>query len=154
VYLVEHRDIIENALLMFQKEFADRLLAAPGKKSYGRMTVLISYCGTVQTIAQIPAAAFYPKPKVDSTVIQIRFFDPPPIQASDEQFFFRVVRAAFGKRRKMLKNALKSSDLKPDDVSLSKAFELSAIAPSRRAETLSIEEFVRLSEHLKSTLTH
>jgi 16S rRNA (adenine1518-N6/adenine1519-N6)-dimethyltransferase len=150
VHIAENRHVIENALLMFQKELADRLLAVPGTKNYGRLSVLMSYCGKVRKAIEVPHTSFYPIPKVDSTVLHIHFYHPPSIQSKDERFLFRVIRAAFGKRRKMLKNALQSSDLSLDSLSLKRAFERTSIVSSRRAETLSIEEFVRLSDCLKT----
>ena len=148
VYLVKNRHLIDRALLMFQRELADRIMAFPGNKSYGRLSVLIAYCAQVKSLLQIPASAFFPKPNVDSTLVEIRFFRSPPVVAKDETFLFRVVRAAFGKRRKTLKNALKASDLHIGEDALLQSFELVAINPMRRAETLSVEEFVRLSDQL------
>jgi 16S rRNA (adenine1518-N6/adenine1519-N6)-dimethyltransferase len=149
-YLVERRRMFSCAVLMFQKELAERLLAKPGSKSYGRLSVLVSYCASVRQLLQVKASAFYPRPKVDSTVVAIVFHDPPPIRARDEEFLFQVVRAAFGKRRKTLKNALAAGDLGVDTAHLSRAFSLADIDPQRRAETLSVEDFVRLSDILKS----
>jgi 16S rRNA (adenine1518-N6/adenine1519-N6)-dimethyltransferase len=150
VYLVDNRRLIKSALLMFQKELADRLQAAPGSKSYGRLSVLLSYCADVQTIAQVPAAAFHPRPKVDSTVIEILFRDIPLFEPADERFLFLVVKAAFGKRRKMLKNALKAGELNLSDSTVSWALEKAGIHPGRRAETLSVKEFVRLADYFRA----
>jgi 16S rRNA (adenine1518-N6/adenine1519-N6)-dimethyltransferase len=152
-YLVDQRRMFSCAVLMFQKELAERLLAKPGSKSYGRLSVLVSYCASVRPLLQVKASAFYPRPKVDSTVVAITFHDPPPIRIRDEEFLFQVVRAAFGKRRKTLKNALAAGDLGVDTALLSRAFSLADIDPQRRAETLSVEEFVRLSDILKSNDT-
>ncbi len=149
VLLINLRESIESAVLMFQKEVAERLLANPGTKSYGRLSVLTKYCASVHSIAHVTSSSFHPRPKVDSTVVGITFFASLPFPATDERFLFEIVRAAFGKRRKMLKNALMKSDLGFEDRHLSSGFERADIDPQRRAETLSVEEFVRLSNVLK-----
>lgn len=149
LYLVGRRGLVRSATLMFQKEVADRLVAKPGTKAYGRLSVLIQYCAHIDPVVHVPATCFYPKPRVDSTVVNIAFFQSPPFPATDESFFFRMVRAAFSKRRKMLKNALLNSDLDRTGRLILSAFEKAGIDPKRRAETLSVEEFVRLSNHLE-----
>jgi 16S rRNA (adenine1518-N6/adenine1519-N6)-dimethyltransferase len=148
--LITLRPSVDCAVLMFQKEVAERLAAKAGNKTYGRLSVLVQYCAAVSPVAYVRSAAFYPKPKVDSAVVNITFFDKPPFPAIDEPFFFQMVRAAFGKRRKMLKNALLGSDLGMEGQTLLAAFDEANIAPQRRAETLSVEEFVRLSNALKN----
>ena len=146
--LFRFRRSIDSAVLMFQKELAERLVAKPGTKTYGRLSVLIQYCASVRSIAQVAATAFHPKPKVDSTVVHITFFDAPPFPVKDEAFLFGLVAAAFGQRRKMLKNALLNSNLGLTAPQLSSAFTETQIDPQRRAETLSVQEFVQLSNAL------
>jgi 16S rRNA (adenine1518-N6/adenine1519-N6)-dimethyltransferase len=148
--LIALRPLVDCAVLMFQKEVAERLAAPPGNKTYGRLSVLVQYCAAVSSVTRVAAGAFYPKPKVDSTVVKITFFDTPPFPALDEPFFFQVIRAAFGKRRKMLKNALLGSDIGVEEQTLQAAFKKSDIAPQRRAETLSVQDFVKLSNALRS----
>ena len=150
--LITLRPSVDCAVLMFQKEVAERLVANPGNKTYGRLSVYIQYCAAVTPLIDVASTAFFPKPKVDSAVINITFFDRPPFPAADEPFFFQMVRAAFGKRRKMLKNALLSSDLGVEGEALVKAFEVANIDPKRRAETLSIAEFVSLANALKNQM--
>ncbi|MBW2108923.1 MAG: ribosomal RNA small subunit methyltransferase A [Deltaproteobacteria bacterium] len=152
LYLVERRSVVRSALLMFQKEVAERLLAGPGSKAYGRLTVLVQYSGAVEHITEVPAGAFWPRPQVDSTVVVIRFFDPPPYPAGDEGFFSRLVRAAFGKRRKMLKNALLKSDLRVEPSQILCACQQAGIDPKTRAETLGVKDLVRLSDALRESL--
>lgn len=151
-YLVERRSAVRSALLMFQKEVAERLLATPGTKAYGRLSVLVQYSGAVERVSEVPAGAFWPRPQVDSTVVVIRFFDTPPYPAGDEAFFFRLVRAAFGKRRKMLKNALLKSDLGVDASRILSACRQTGVDPQTRAETLSVKDLVRLSDALHESL--
>jgi 16S rRNA (adenine1518-N6/adenine1519-N6)-dimethyltransferase len=111
--------------------------------------VLIQYCAKIYPVVSVAASVFFPKPKVDSQVIGIEFHDPISFQANDERFLFQVVKAAFGKRRKTLRNALLGSTLGLDDESISAALELAEIDPQRRAETLSVKEFVNLSNTLE-----
>ncbi len=147
IQLIHNRDCISRAVLMFQKELAERIIAGPGSKDYGRITVMLQYCAEVRHVASIASHMFFPKPKVDSAVVEI-CFKTPTYPADDEIFFSRVVQAAFGKRRKTLKNALSSSGLDITPHVAEDALNKVSIEPSRRAETLSIAEFVSLSNCL------
>lgn len=155
VKLINDRKYISRAYLMFQKEFAVRIAAGPGGKDYGRISVMLGYCADVKSIAQIKSHLFTPKPKVDSEVLEIKFKNEISYPAKDELLFFNVIKAGFGKRRKTIKNALSQSQLDIDASTAQSILEKSGIAPSRRAETLSIEEFVTLSnelfDHLRNT---
>jgi 16S rRNA (adenine1518-N6/adenine1519-N6)-dimethyltransferase len=148
VRLVSFRKMVSRAVLMFQKEMAQRITASPGCKEYGRLTVMLKYCSDIKKIADINASSFYPKPKVDSEVLEIRFKRKPEYLADDETFLYRVVKAAFGNRRKTLKNALFASNLGIEANHAKVVLERSEIDPMRRAETLDIEEFVRLSNNI------
>jgi len=150
IQLIRFRRVIGTAFLMFQKEVAERLVAGPGTKRYGRLSVLIQYCANVKPLVSVAASAFFPKPKVDSQVLHIEFLHPVPFHASNEQLLFQVVGAAFGKRRKTLKNALSSSNLGVGDEGVLAALQLAGIDPQRRAETLSVQEFVALSNLFES----
>ncbi|UCD32809.1 MAG: ribosomal RNA small subunit methyltransferase A [Desulfobacterales bacterium] len=152
VRLVSFRKMVSRAVLMFQKEMAQRITANPGCKSYGRITVMLKYCSGIKKIADINASSFYPKPKVDSEVLEIKFKRDPEYAADDETFLFKVVKAAFGNRRKTLKNALFASNLGIEANDARVVLERSEIDPMRRAETLNIEEFVRLSNNIAQFL--
>ena len=145
IRLIRFREVVETAFLMFQKEVADRLTAKPGNKSYGRLSVSIQYCAKIYPVVSVTASAFFPRPKVDSQVLGIEFQHPVLFEATDEPLFFQVVKAAFSKRRKMLRNALLGSHLEFGDESVSELLELAGINPQRRAETLVVKEFVTLS---------
>jgi 16S rRNA (adenine1518-N6/adenine1519-N6)-dimethyltransferase len=145
VKLIHARQYVDRAVLMLQKEMAQRICAGPGSKTYGRLSVMLQYCATARELMQVKAAQFFPAPKVDSTVIGIRFSAPPPFPAIDEALLFRVIKAAFGKRRKTLRNALSQSDLQLDPATCETLLTQAGIDPTRRAETLSVAEFVRLS---------
>lgn len=145
VQLIHARSRVDRAVLMLQKEMAQRICAGPGSKDYGRLSVMLGYCGQPQVLMQVRASLFFPAPKVDSTVVGIRFSSTPPCPADDDTFLFRVIKAAFGKRRKTLRNALSQSDLGLSPQSCERLLCQARIDAMRRAETLSVAEFVRLS---------
>ncbi len=148
VRLIQARRSIHRATLMFQKELADRLLASPGTKAYGRLTVMLAYCADIQRLMNVSADSFFPRPKVDSTVLGIRFKSTLDAAPQDEAFFHHVIKAAFSKRRKTLKNALAGSHLELSPQAATDALVDAGIDPVRRAETLTVDEFVRLSNRL------
>lgn len=148
IKLMNSRRAVDRAILMFQRELAERLTAQVGNKDYGRITVMLQYCSRIRPVADVPAGVFHPRPRVDSKVVEVSFYEIPRFAARDEAFLFRVIKAAFGKRRKTLKNALTKSQLSIDTQAVIKALNASGIDPVRRAETLSVQEFVTLSHHL------
>lgn len=148
VKLIRERRLVDRAVLMFQKELAERLCAGPGTKAYGRLSVILQYCADLTPLFDVRATQFHPRPKVDSAVLEIRF--KPCIQrpVEDEQLLTRVVQAAFGQRRKTLRNALSAGLLPLDAAAAVAVLEASSIDPRRRAETLSVDEFVTLSNQV------
>ena len=148
IWLVRSRQCVDKAVFMFQKELAERIVAPPGAKDYGRLSAVIQYCAEIRTIARIGSGQFFPKPAVDSEVIEIDFSGKPDHPARDEAFLFDVIKAAFGKRRKNLKNSLTSSQLGIEQDQMLIALDKASIDYHRRAETLTILEFVTLSNHL------
>jgi len=148
VQLAMNRGYLSSAALMFQKELAQRIMASPGSKAYGRLAVMASYCAQARVIAEIPAARFYPKPKVDSLVLGFSFGQQTENLAIDENFLYKTVKASFSRRRKTLKNALSGPILKLDAATAKNQLLAAGIDPGRRAETLAIEEFVKLSNLL------
>lgn len=152
IQVIMARRAVRRCILMFQKEMARRITSPPGNRDYGRLSVLLQYCARIRRIADVKASLFYPKPKVDSEVLGIDFPDSPMFRVDDEIFFFKVVKAAFSKRRKTLKNSLVGSELALDAKFVERILKDAAIDPLRRAETLSVEEFVRLSNALYAKL--
>lgn len=131
-------------VFMVQKEVAGRLAAKVGTKDYGILTVAVNYYCDVEYLFTVSNEVFFPKPKVDSAVIRMIPHSKPPVDLIDEKVFFEVIKAGFGQRRKMLGNALKQiRDLNSEEVK--SALSDSGIQASRRAETLDISEFARLS---------
>jgi 16S rRNA (adenine1518-N6/adenine1519-N6)-dimethyltransferase len=153
IKLIESRWVIDRAILMFQKELAQRITAQPGGKDYGRITAMLRYCADVRVLANIKAAVFYPPPKVDSTVIEIRFNSTATMYGPhNEALLFAVIKAAFGNRRKTLKNALTASRLGIDSQTALEALKSAGIDPARRAETLNPAEFVALEVGLREAM--
>ena len=152
VSLIEQRASVVRAIMMFQKEMAERLVAPPGGKTYGRLTAMLGYCARVKTLKDYPARHFFPRPKIDSSVVEIRFRNAPVVAAVDETFLFQTIKAAFAQRRKTLKNALAGSFLKPTPAAVQSALAAAGIDPRRRAETLEAVEFVHLSNALFNAL--
>jgi 16S rRNA (adenine1518-N6/adenine1519-N6)-dimethyltransferase len=150
VQLIKSREALTRAVFMIQKELAQRITAQPGCKDYGRLSVMLGYCANIKKIAEVKAAVFFPKPKVDSEVLELRFKKRLKHPVKNEDHFFRVIKAAFGNRRKILKNALGASELNIDAGTAQNILERSGIDPVRRAETLTVKEFVTLSNNLGS----
>jgi 16S rRNA (adenine1518-N6/adenine1519-N6)-dimethyltransferase len=148
VQLIRSREGISRAVLMFQKELAQRITAETGCKDYGRLTVMLRYCSDIKKLVDAKASLFFPKPKVDSQILELKFKKEIDHKAADEPFLFKVIKAGFGNRRKTLKNALAASELNVDPDTAKGVLEKSGIDPIRRAETLTVEEFVKLSNNL------
>lgn len=148
VYLINCRKVVRKAVLMLQKELMERIVSPPGSRTYGRLSVMLQYCADLSPLADVPSQCFFPQPKVDSKVLAIRFREPEAALAQDESHLFQVIKAAFGQRRKTLKNALSGSELQYSATRIVTALQGAKIDPSRRAETLSVAEFVRLSNVL------
>ena len=133
---------------MIQKEVAERMNASPGGKDYGSLSLLVQYYCRTEIIRKVSPVSFIPRPKVDSIVIKLEKLDSPRVEVEDEKLFFSIIRDAFNMRRKTLSNALKNVGLSKEN--LNKAFEEAGIDPRRRGETLSIEEFAKLSDKIKA----
>ena len=145
--LIDHHKQIHSCVLMMQKEVAERIVAEPGGKDYGALTIGVAYRTDATLIATLSPENFYPAPKVDSALLKLTMRENPKVRVENEEFFFKVVRTAFRTRRKMLKNTLVRSRLASATV-LETAFEELGIAPERRAETLDITEFAALANFL------
>lgn len=149
IQLIDHRQFIRKAILMFQKELAQRLVCGPNSKQYGRITVMLNYCAVVQRIVTVPPQCFFPRPKIDSQVLSITFSPKKNGPAAYERQLFKVIKAAFSKRRKTLQNALAQSDLAIDTKTAETILISSGIDPTRRAETVTVDEFIELTRELR-----
>ena len=145
--LLEEKLPIKNIVVMVQKEVAERMSAKPSTKDYGAITVLCQYYTEPSIVANVPASLFVPPPKVDSAVLKLKVLDKPSVEVKDEGVFFRVVKAAFSQRRKTLLNCLSANFPIPKD-EISTLLESIGVAPSRRGETLSLEEFANIADTL------
>lgn len=149
--LLENKEFITLCVLMFQKEVALRICAVPGNKDWSPLSIAVQLYSDVKILFHLEPSSFFPPPQVDSSVIQMVFLSEPRVRVPDEKLFFWVVRSAFGQRRKMLMNSLTANlDLpkKGIEVILNKI----DIDPRRRAETLSLNEFARLSSAMREML--
>jgi len=145
--VIDVRDVVRFAVFMIQKEMADRIVAKPGTKDYGALGVMVrTYCD-VTTVIKVGAGSFVPAPKIDSTVIKMVPLAnaEPRVRISDHAHYSKVVHAAFGQRRKTLRNALRAHWA---DEAVDAALAASKLDGSRRGETLDIVEFGRLAEAL------
>lgn len=136
----------ERIILMIQQEVADRLLASPGNKDYGSLSVVAQYAAEVSRVIRVPRTAFAPRPQVDSMVVMLKPRAEAPVDVPNPSLFFRVVRGSFGQRRKTLLNALKGAGFPAE--TLKAAFDRMGLDSNRRGETLSLEEFAALARAL------
>lgn len=139
----------DSITIMLQKEVADRICAGPGSKTYGAISVAVQYYCTVHAVAAVSKEVFFPKPKVDSAVIRLDIRRKKPVELCSEAVFFSVIKAGFGQRRKTLLNALTGVCGKTKE-EISLVLGAVGIESSRRAETLSIEEFASLANEVCS----
>lgn len=147
VKLLTEEYAFKSITIMIQKEVAERIDAAPGGKDYGALSLLVQYYCDTKIIRKVLPECFIPQPKVDSMVITLTKLPSPRVNIADKKLFFDIIRDAFNMRRKTLSNAVKSGKLSKEK--LMKAFEMAAIDPIRRGETLSIQEFAALSDKIK-----
>ncbi len=143
--LILYRAYIKSAILMFQHEFALRLIAPPGQRKCSALTIVSQYYAEISPIIKIKRDAFYPIPKVDSMVLKMDFERPYKFQAKDEMIFRKIVKSAFLFRRKTILNSLEKATVSLSREEIAKALEECNIEPKKRAETLSIYDFIRLS---------
>ncbi len=136
-----------NVTVMVQKEVAARLCAAPGSPDYGAITVFCAYYGKAERIARVPAGCFVPAPKVDSAVVRFDMYAEPPVPGDPEKIF-RVVKAAFGQRRKTLVNALSSGLAGTPREEINEALAACGVDPDVRGETLPLERFAEIAKKL------
>ena len=147
-HLLAQGDAVETMVLMFQKEVAERIASPPNHKAYGTLSVHTQLWMTVEPLLSAPPTAFYPVPKVDSRVIRLVRRAHPLAPVGDVILFRKVVKAAFGQRRKTLRNALKTLAQQPDTWLL-----CADIDPGRRGESLSVVEFARLTQAFPGATT-
>ncbi|RMF48004.1 MAG: 16S rRNA (adenine(1518)-N(6)/adenine(1519)-N(6))-dimethyltransferase RsmA [Deltaproteobacteria bacterium] len=141
--IIENRRLFSRLVLMFQKEVGDRLLAVPGTRDYGILSVCAQLWFDIRRVCHVPPQAFRPAPKVDSVVLLFEPLSEPRVQVADAALFDRLVRGAFRQRRKTLRNSLQGAGFSTERIDA--ALRLADIEPSRRGETLGLEDFARLT---------
>lgn len=148
--LLEENLPIKSFTVMLQKEVAARMCAKPGTKEYGSLSIAVQYYTDAEVAMIVPKTVFVPQPNVDSAVIRLERKEKPAVDVMDEKFFFEVTRASFAQRRKTIQNnlttQLPNGKQKKDEITA--ALNECGIDPTRRGETLSIEEFGSLSNAL------
>ena len=137
--LLEKHLPITDIVVMVQKEVAERMAAQPGGKTYGALSVAVQYYTVPEIALYVPPRSFMPPPEVDSVVVNCKGRQTLAVELIDEKMFFRVVKAAFGQRRKTLNNALKSMGV--DKNIIVEVLDKAGIEATRRGETLTMEEF-------------
>jgi 16S rRNA (adenine1518-N6/adenine1519-N6)-dimethyltransferase len=137
-HLLDQREAVKRAVLLLQREVAERVAAPPGGRDYGLLSVLAQHLADARIGLEVPRHAFTPPPEVESSALVLEMLDSPRAPVRDEQRFRALVKAAFGMRRKTLWNALKPLE------GAREALQKSGIDPQRRAETLSVEEFAAI----------
>ncbi len=140
-HLADHADRIRDIHVMLQKEVVDRMVAAPADSNFGRLSVMLQYRFEMEKLLAVPSSAFTPAPKVESAVVRLTPWRPLPCVARDQALFAHVVAAAFSQRRKTLRNSLRNL-VAPTD------FDALKIAPTARAQELSVAQFVALADRV------
>ncbi len=140
-HLLENSACIEDMHFMLQKEVVDRICASPGNKRYGRLSIMMQYFCTAEHLFDVSPESFTPMPKVTSAIIKLTPHLKPPVEVRDINRFRKVVTQAFSQRRKTLRNSLKTLLNEAGLITL-------GIDPNARAETISLQDFARLSNIL------
>ncbi|EMC06744.1 16S rRNA (adenine(1518)-N(6)/adenine(1519)-N(6))-dimethyltransferase RsmA [Streptococcus mutans] len=151
MHLIESKIPFAEFVVMMQKEVADRISAQPNTKAYGSLSIAVQYYMTAKVAFIVPRTVFVPAPNVDSAILKMTRREQPLVQVQDEDFFFRVSKAAFVHRRKTLWNNLISHFGKSEEVKvkLEQALEAADLKPSIRGEALTITDFARLADALR-----
>ncbi len=147
--LIRLKQCFSDLLVMVQREVAQRLVAQPGTKGYSALTLRCRYDAQVSVVRWVPRTAFYPRPAVDSALIRLDLLAQPRVHVRHPHLLFRTVRAAFGHRRKTLRNALVASGLFSNAAAVERALVEAGIDPTRRGETLDLLEFAKLADHVE-----
>lgn len=151
--LFESHVPLKSITVMVQKEVADRMQVGPGTKDYGALSLAVQYYASPYIVANVPPNCFMPRPKVGSAVIRLERYENPPVQVGDEKLMFKIIRASFNQRRKTLANGLRNSpELDFTKEQIEQAIEKMGKGTSVRGETLSLEEFAKLSNLLGADL--
>lgn len=150
--LLEMKLPIERLVVMVQREVAERMVAQPGTKAYGALSVAVQYYTEPSIVMDVPPRAFMPAPEVTSAVICCRLREQPPVEVADEKLFFRVVKAAFAQRRKTFSNTMKTTGL--DKETIASVLAKANIDGARRGETFSLQELADVANAWYALIQH
>jgi 16S rRNA (adenine1518-N6/adenine1519-N6)-dimethyltransferase len=151
MYFLESGCPIDTLVFTMQEEVARRIVSPPGSKEYGILSVIAQFYAKPSLVQQIKRAAFFPVPQVDSAVVRFDLYGAPPVAVNDRKFFISVVKASFSQRRKTIRNnLLRLAHIDGDAVKAADLLAACRIDPSRRAETLSLEEFASIANWLSA----
>lgn len=147
LYIVKNKRYVERALVTVQWEYAERMLASPGSRLYGSMTVLVQFHCEIAQVMTVSPSCFYPEPDVGSMVLQLRPRQKPAVQVKHEPTFELLVRAAFSHRRKTLSNSI-AEGLGRSRTDITQLLRSAGVEGRRRAEQLGLEELGRIADVL------
>jgi len=148
--LIEHREKIESIFITVQKEVAERIIAGPGSKNYGILSLSIQYYSNPKILLSLPKSAFFPRPDVDSVFMSLEMLKKPKVDVKNEETFFKIIKASFGKRRKTLLNSLSTvKELGIKKEALKEALLSLGFDEKIRGEALSLNDFAKLTSYLK-----
>jgi len=148
--LLEEGFALETMVVMVQKEVALRMVAAPGTKDYGALSIAVQYYTIPEIVTYVPGGSFMPPPAVESAVIKLSLRQVPPVELVSTETFFRIIKGAFGQRRKTVLNALSNANLGLDKDEISDLLLKAGVAPVARGETLSIQDFATLANLIEN----
>jgi len=146
--ILDYRQVIQDVVIMVQKEYAQRLLAKKGNKEYGIPTVLLGLFFNIRRLFDIPSSCFKPRPKVDSTLLRLTPIDNPMTDRIDLEWLIAAVKGAFAHRRKIIKNSM---ELELPQMDVFTILEKSGVDPDSRAEDIEPEQYVRIAENLENS---
>jgi 16S rRNA (adenine1518-N6/adenine1519-N6)-dimethyltransferase len=149
--ILEDRVKVESITVMIQKEVAERFQSPPGNKQYGAISAVIQYYAKPVIKFIVPKTVFIPQPKVDSAVIVMNIYDKPPVDVKNEKLFFRLIKGAFGQRRKTIINSVSGTIAEIDKIELKEILEELGYNPNLRGETLGIQDFALISNSLSKS---
>lgn len=153
--LMDLNDLLQTAVIMVQKEVAERMVAQPGEKNYGVLSIISRYYSDIQKIHLVRPGVFFPKPQVDSMILKLTFLKTPPVIAVNEKLLFELIHAVFQHRRKNIFNALKifyEGRIDKDD--LEKMLRKMGINLDSRGESFHLKDFARLSDEMDKILVN
>src|SRR5699024_4699069 len=150
--LLQEKLPLSSITVMIQKEVADRMAAAPNSKAYGSLSLAVQYYTEAEVVMTVPKSVFMPQPNVDSSILKLTLREKPPVEVEDEDYFFSLIQASFGQRRKTLRNNLiRFFKERYDKGTVSSSLEEACIDESRRGESLSMSEFATVANTFLKT---